>query len=213
METTLAHSLPTDERTLVRRAQAGDIEAHGALVSQYMRRAYYAALGLVGSHDDALDLSQEAFSRAFRARKSLDPNRSFYTWLYTILRRLCFNFLRDRKAQSQKLAEAAGWLAEEVTSTMALRSPPQEIWDTYWTSVYHRFERGVGWVLLSLGAIVSLSYGLLKAAQEILADTTIPGFIKGAILLAIVGAVVLFVSVAREKWFAYRSDPYKDIQR
>lgn len=62
METTLAHSLPTDERTLVRRAQAGDVEAFGALVSQYMRRAYYAALGLVGSHDDALDLSQEAFS-------------------------------------------------------------------------------------------------------------------------------------------------------
>ncbi len=123
METTLAHSLPTDERTLVRRAQAGDIEAYGALVSQYMRRAYYAALGLVGSHDDALDLSQEAFSRAFRARKSLDPNRSFYTWLYTILRRLCFNFLRDRKAQSQKLAEAAGWLAEEARARVAAQSP------------------------------------------------------------------------------------------
>lgn len=123
METTLAHSLPTDERTLVRRAQAGDVEAFGALVSRYMRRAYYAALGLVGSHDDALDLSQEAFSRAFRARMSLDPNRSFYTWLYTILRRLCFNFLRDRKAQSQKLAEAAGWLAEEARARVAAQSP------------------------------------------------------------------------------------------
>ncbi len=123
METTLAHSLPTDERTLVRRAQAGDVEAFGALVSQYMRRAYYAALGLVGSHDDALDLSQEAFSRAFRARMSLDPNRPFYTWLYTILRRLCFNFLRDRKAQSQKLADAAGWLAEEARARVAAQSP------------------------------------------------------------------------------------------
>jgi len=123
LETTLAHSLPTDERTLVRRAQAGDIEAFGALVSQYMRRAYYAALGLVGSHDDALDLSQEAFSRAFRARRSLDPNRSFYTWLYTILRRLCFNFLRDHKTQSQKLAEAAGWLAEEARARVAAQSP------------------------------------------------------------------------------------------
>ncbi len=123
METTLAHSLPTDERKLVRRAQAGDVEAFGALVSRYMRRAYYAALGLVGSHDDALDLSQEAFSRAFRARMSLDPNRSFYTWLYTILRRLCFNFLRDRKAQSQKLAEAGGWLAEEARAKVAAQSP------------------------------------------------------------------------------------------
>lgn len=102
---------------------------------------------------------------------------------------------------------------KEVTSTMALRSPPEEVWETYWTSVYHRFERGVGWVLLSLGAIVSLSYGLWKAAENIIADVTIPGIVKLAILVAIVGAVILFVSVAREKWFVYRSDPYKDIQR
>jgi hypothetical protein len=102
---------------------------------------------------------------------------------------------------------------KEVTSTMALRSPPEEVWETYWTSVYHRFERGVGWVLLSLGAIVSLSYGLWQFAKELMADATIPLFMKGAILAVIVGGVILFVSVVREKWFVYRSDPYKDVQR
>ena len=102
---------------------------------------------------------------------------------------------------------------QEVTSTMALRSPPEEVWETYWTSVYHRFERGVGWVLLSLGAIVSLSYGLWRFARELMADTTIPLFMKGAIVAVIVGGVILFVSVVREKWFVYRSDPYKDVQR
>ena len=40
LETALAHPLPTDERTLARRAQAGDLEAFGELVSRYMRRAY-----------------------------------------------------------------------------------------------------------------------------------------------------------------------------
>lgn len=102
---------------------------------------------------------------------------------------------------------------KEVTGTMALRSPPAEVWDTYWTSVYSRFERGVGWILLSLGAIVSLSYGLWQVVQEIIADTAIPMAIKAAIFVGMVGAVTLFVSVAREKWFVYRSDPYKDIQR
>jgi ferric-dicitrate binding protein FerR (iron transport regulator) len=102
---------------------------------------------------------------------------------------------------------------KEVTSTMALRSPPEEVWETYWTSVYHRFERGVGWVLLSLGVIVSLSYGLWQAAKQLMADATIPPFVKGAILAVIVGGVILFVSVIREKWFVYRSDPYKDVQR
>lgn len=123
METALAISLPTDERALVQRAQAGDLEAFGELVSRYMRRAYYAALGLVGSHDDALDLSQEAFARAFRARTSLDPDRPFYTWLYTILRRLCFNFLRDRNTRARKLAEAAGWLSDEASARAAAHNP------------------------------------------------------------------------------------------
>ncbi len=102
---------------------------------------------------------------------------------------------------------------KEVTGTMALRSPPAEVWETYWTSVYHRFERGVGWILLSLGAIVSLSYGLWQVVQEIIADSASPMAIKAAIFVAMVGTVILFVSVAREKWFVYRSDPYKDVQR
>ena len=76
------------EAILVRRARAGDTAAFGELVSNYMQRCYYAALGMVGSPQDAEDLSQEAFVRAFRARARLDPERPFYPWLYQILRRL-----------------------------------------------------------------------------------------------------------------------------
>lgn len=104
----------TTERSLVVRARAGDRRAFGMLVERYMRRCYYVALGLVGSHDDALDLSQEAFARAYRARRSLDPDRPFYAWLYQIVRRLCFNFLRDRKRRFQRLQEATPWLVEQA---------------------------------------------------------------------------------------------------
>ena len=102
---------------------------------------------------------------------------------------------------------------KEVTHTMALRTPPEEVWDTYWSSVYARVERGIGWILLSLGAIVLISYGLWSAAKQLLADTSIPPFIKAAVFVLTVGMVILFVSIVREKWFVYRSDPYKDIQR
>jgi RNA polymerase sigma-70 factor (ECF subfamily) len=105
-----------DDAVLIRRAQAGDAEAFGRLVERHMRRAYYAALSLVGSREDALDLSQEAFVRAFRARKALDPERPFYAWLYQILRRLCFNFLRDRRTRASRLGAAGGWLAEDAAS-------------------------------------------------------------------------------------------------
>jgi RNA polymerase sigma-70 factor (ECF subfamily) len=98
------------EGALIRRAQGGDVEAFGVLVTKYMRPAFFSALGLVGSREDALDLSQEAFARAFRARHRIDPGRPFYAWYYTILRRLCFNWLRDRRAERAGLDRAAPWL-------------------------------------------------------------------------------------------------------
>ncbi len=111
-----------DDGALIRRAQAGDAEAFGRLVERYMRRAYYAALSLVGSREDALDLSQDAFVRAFRARRTLDPERPFYAWLYQILRRLCFNFLRDRRTRARHLEAAESWLADDA----AHRAPDPE---------------------------------------------------------------------------------------
>ena len=82
MEIALAERTPATERELVLRAQAGESAAFGELVQRYMRRAYFAALGLVGSPEDARDLSQEAFVRAFRARQRINPDLPFYAWLY-----------------------------------------------------------------------------------------------------------------------------------
>ena len=110
----MGESMGTSEVELVRAAAGGDSVAFGQLVERYMRRAYYVALGLVGSHEAALDLSQDAFARAFRHREHLDPTRPFYPWLYQILRRLCFNFLRDSASRRKKLAQAGNWLADEV---------------------------------------------------------------------------------------------------
>lgn len=96
---------------LSERARRGDSDAFGTLVERYMRRTYVHALGIVGSREDALDLSQEAFARAYRARHTLDPSRPFYAWLYQILRRVCFNYLRDAKTRARlTTAEQAEWL-------------------------------------------------------------------------------------------------------
>lgn len=114
--TTTAGTVPlgeVPEPELMARASRGDREAFGLLVERHMRRAYYAALGLIGSPDDALDLSQEAFVRAFRARKTLDPARPFYPWLYQILRRLCFNMVRDRRTRRERLGDARSWLVDQ----------------------------------------------------------------------------------------------------
>jgi len=119
----VAERNPVSERDLILRAQAGESAAFGQLVERYMRRAYFAALGLVGSHEDALDLSQEAFVRAYRARQRLNPDLPFYAWLYQILRRLCFNFVRDRRTRRNRLEEARIWLAEQVGRRAEAASP------------------------------------------------------------------------------------------
>jgi RNA polymerase sigma-70 factor (ECF subfamily) len=89
------------------RARGGDREAFGRLVELHMRRAYGAALGLVGSSADALDLSQEAFVKAFRSIARFQPGAPFFPWYYSILRNLCFNHLRDRGRRARLLREAA----------------------------------------------------------------------------------------------------------
>jgi RNA polymerase sigma-70 factor (ECF subfamily) len=68
-------------------------------VKHNMKRAYFSALGFVGCHDDAVELSQKAFIRAYRNYKSFDRNKNFFTWYYKILKNLCLNFIRDSKKQ------------------------------------------------------------------------------------------------------------------
>lgn len=112
---------------LARRVSEGDVAAFGVLVEQHMHRAYYAALGLVGSPENALDLSQEAFARAFRARRTFDPTRPFYPWLYQILRRLCFNFVRDRRTRRERTREAADWLVAQAEARVGVGDPARQL--------------------------------------------------------------------------------------
>jgi RNA polymerase sigma-70 factor (ECF subfamily) len=100
---------PQNDGRLIARCQAGDKQAFGALVEKYKKRAYYTALGLAGSHEDALDLSQEAFVWAYRSISKFDRSLGgFFTWYYKILRNLCFNFLRDRARHARAFSEVDG---------------------------------------------------------------------------------------------------------
>lgn len=102
---------------------------------------------------------------------------------------------------------------KEVTDSMTTKKPPEEVWDRYWTDLYPRLERGIGWILLSLGAVVVLSYGAWEGLRSLWEDAELPVAVKGGILVGIVGLVVLLVSVAREKVFLHQSDRYKDVIR
>ena len=90
-----------DENALIQEAREGNRAAFGALVRLYQRRAYAAAYSIVGNADDAVDIAQEAFVRAFRAMERFDPAMPFYPWLYRIVRNICFNQLRKRNRRGE----------------------------------------------------------------------------------------------------------------
>lgn len=102
---------------------------------------------------------------------------------------------------------------KEVTDTMSPLKPPGETWDRYWEDVYRRLERGIAWVLVSLGTIVLGTWGLWNVARGLIEDTSMPTFIRWSLLALLAGFVILFVSVLRERLFMGKSDPYKDVVR
>jgi hypothetical protein len=102
---------------------------------------------------------------------------------------------------------------KEITKIMKLKNPPEEVWDKYWLGIYSRLERGIAWILISIGAIVILIFGGFNAVESIIYDPTLAWFLKAAILMVITGGVFLFVSVVRERIFLRKTDKYKEIIR
>ncbi len=97
-----------DEGSIIERCKKGDREAFALIVQQYMRPAYYVALGYVGRPEDALDLSQDAFVNAFRHIKRFDSSKRFFPWFYSILKNLCMNHLnRIRRRREDSIDEMA----------------------------------------------------------------------------------------------------------
>ena len=88
-----------EELALVRSAQGGNLEAFDRLVELHGPRLYGFALRMVGSAQEAEDLAQEAFVRAFKSLRQFRQEASFSTWLHRLALNLCLDHLKRRKRQ------------------------------------------------------------------------------------------------------------------
>jgi len=103
---------------------------------------------------------------------------------------------------------------KEELATMQFEEPGDAELQRYWRGVYNRLERGLGWILLSLGAILVLSYGAVQLIGELIADPGVALVMKIGVVALILGAVVLFVSLLRERLTLCKTDRYsKEIRR
>ena len=84
---------------LVSRAQAGDLSAFDSIMALYRERLYSVIYNMTFNHEDAADLTQEAFVKAFRSLKKFKGKSSFFTWLYRIGVNMTLSFLQRKKTR------------------------------------------------------------------------------------------------------------------
>jgi RNA polymerase sigma factor (sigma-70 family) len=110
------------EGDLVQRARNGDLSAYDELVKRYQERIYATIYHMTSNHEDANDLAQDAFIKAFSALKSFKGGSTFYTWLYRIAVNKTINFLKQRKNKYHLSLNDLDFNAENDPDLVALIS-------------------------------------------------------------------------------------------
>jgi RNA polymerase sigma-70 factor (ECF subfamily) len=123
----------TEDDDLIREAQAGERTAFDSLVRRYDQSVLRLALHMLGNEQDAQDVHQEAFIKAYRHLGNFRFECSFYTWLYRIVTNLCLDQLRRRKSRREDPAtvlDASGGemdLMANISDERAMANPAREL--------------------------------------------------------------------------------------
>src|SRR4051812_16970344 len=115
-------ALPLEDLELVRRSQQGDLNSYDESIRRYQERIYATIYHMTSNHEDANDLAQETFIKAFQALKSFKGDSSFYTWVYRIGVNKTINFLKQRKNKTHMSLNDLDFNAENDPDMVALVS-------------------------------------------------------------------------------------------
>ena len=103
---------------------------------------------------------------------------------------------------------------KENLAMIKFKEPTDAELERYWKSIYNRLERGLAWILFSAGAIIVLCYGGFKLIEQTIKDPSIGLLLKIGLTALVFGAVILFVSLLRERLTVGKVDKYsKEIER
>lgn len=117
---------------LVRESRHGDKEAFRELVERYQRKIVAVALGMVNNPDDALEIAQETFVKAFQNLEKFKGESSFYTWLYRIVVNRAIDFRRRERRhptvglEDRSTASGLGGSYEEILKEERPTDPYQQ---------------------------------------------------------------------------------------
>jgi len=132
-----------DETELVQRARKGDLGAYDQLIQRYQERIYATVCHMTSNHEDANDLTQEAFIKGHQALKSFKGGSSFYTWVYRIAVNKTINFLKQRKNRSQMSLNDIDFNAEHDPDLVALISDKNPRREAGLTELQEKLNEGM----------------------------------------------------------------------
>lgn len=171
-----------EDRDLILKARQGDVDAYNLLVSRWEKRVFNYILKLVRNREDALDLCQDAFLKAYQNLKKLDDPSKFAGWLFRIAHNEAYSLLRKRKPEDgidTALLDAAPMgghmqpveTALAVESAMTRLSPEQR--EAVVLKVYQgfKFEEMAEILDIPLSTVKSRLYTALDLLKDALAPT------------------------------------------
>jgi len=170
--------MPDTEQLLIQRAQKGDHDAFAALVDEHQRYVYNLALRVVKDENEALDLTQETFFRAWTALPNFKGQSQFRTWLYRIVTNLCYNRVPNLRRSLNDLGDD---VMEDIPETN-FNAPAQEL-ETKETR--HHLYQAIDELDANYKILITLRYQNELSYDEIASTLNLPlGTVKTGIFRA-----------------------------
>jgi RNA polymerase sigma-70 factor (ECF subfamily) len=141
-----------EDTDLIRKARGGNVEAYNLLISRWEKRVYNYLLRIVGDREEALDLSQDVFLKAYQNLRKLDDAARFAPWLFRIAHNEAFSSFRKRRPEretpgqpeftgDERAAVAPVFPIElSIAVTTALAKLPEEQREAVILKIYQGFK-------------------------------------------------------------------------
>jgi RNA polymerase sigma-70 factor (ECF subfamily) len=170
-----------EDRDLVGKARRGDLDAYNVLVSRWDRRVFNYLLKLVGHREDAMDLSQDVFLKAYQNLNKLDDPGRFGAWLYRIAHNEAYSLLRKARWDGEELTETAppppGGRMLPVETSLAVTAALERLTPDQREAVVLKVYEGFKFEEMAeiLGCPVSTVKSRLYTALDLLKETLTAG--------------------------------------
>jgi len=125
-----------EEQALLIKVQKGDLDAYGIVVQEHQGAVYNVCLRILGNQQEAEDLVQEAFLRAYRNIAHYDPGRPFGPWMRTLAANLCYNHLQKARLERVPLEDEQDQVADKPKrnpeALLELSQRDQQLYRAIW---------------------------------------------------------------------------------